>query len=360
MLQLHKSSNCSRVEAFLQLFKECVGKRYVLGRNPYAESLVKSIDVAGVIDDYTNEKAYCGRPIFRTADIPKDSCVVSCAISIHLNSALQNLVQSGIQHVIDYISFQSCTDLPCKPVQFLCAARSDIEDEFEAYQAIYAKLKDKESRDVLAKILNFRLNSDVSYMRDFKLNLTGQYFEPFLNLSANDVFVDGGAFDGETSRIFADNCPSYKAIYAFEPSAVMAGQAEDNLAEMRNVKIINMGLSSRSGSLRFNPAMGSASHVAEDGCEVIQVDTLDNVVREKVTYIKLDVEGAESEAISGCRHHILDDHPRLAISVYHRPKDIRELTMQVLGIRSDYDLYLRHYTEGMTETVMYFMPSSLT
>ncbi len=360
MLQIHKSSVCDRTKTFVRLFKEHGERRYVLGRNPYSESLVKAIDVVGVIDDYTDEAEFCGRPVFRTADVPKDSCVVSCAISIHLNSALQRLAQAGIENVLDYISFQACADIPCKSVQFLRDARFDIDAEFAAYQTIYSRLKDEESRDILTRLLNFRANSDISYLADFRLNLAGQYFEPFLDLGDDEVFVDGGAYDGETSRIFADHCPSYKAVYAFEPSAAMARRASDNLAQMRDVTVFNVGLSDQSGFLRFNSEKGSASHIATEGGEEIRVDALDNLVREKVTFIKLDVEGAESDAIAGFRRHILEDHPRLAISVYHRPQDMRELTMQVLDIRADYDLYLRHYTEGMTETVMYFMPSSLT
>ena len=70
----------------------------------------------------------------------------------------------------------------------------------------------------------------------------------------------------------------------------------------------------------------------------------------------MDIEGSEQEALLGAKETILSSHPTLAISVYHKPEDLRKITTIVLGIRSDYKLYLRHYTEGTDETVMFFVP----
>ncbi len=70
----------------------------------------------------------------------------------------------------------------------------------------------------------------------------------------------------------------------------------------------------------------------------------------------MDIEGAEYDALRGAEQTISEHHPRLAISVYHRVDDLRRIPELVLSYRSDYDLFLRHYTEGVTETVMFFIP----
>ena len=70
----------------------------------------------------------------------------------------------------------------------------------------------------------------------------------------------------------------------------------------------------------------------------------------------MDVEGAEGAAIAGAGEVIRAHHPKLAISVYHNAGDLIDIPRQVLAIRDDYELRLRHYTEGFTETVMYFLP----
>jgi hypothetical protein len=62
------------------------------------------------------------------------------------------------------------------------------------------------------------------------------------------------------------------------------------------------------------------------------------------------------KALDGARRHIERDHPKLAIAVYHRASDFWKIPEFILGIHKDYQVYLRHYTEGWIETLMYFVP----
>ena len=101
---------------------------------------------------------------------------------------------------------------------------------------------------------------------------------------------------------------------------------------------------------------GSVSAITEDGDIEIQVDALDSLVDDRISFIKMDIEGAESMAIDGARNTILRNHPRLAICVYHKDEDFWKIPEQIFSIRDDYNIYLRHYTEGVAETVMFFMP----
>jgi hypothetical protein len=70
----------------------------------------------------------------------------------------------------------------------------------------------------------------------------------------------------------------------------------------------------------------------------------------------MDLEGWELNALRGASRHIREDHPKLAISVYHHPSDFWRIPEYVLGLRGAYDVHLRHYSEGWSETVMYFIP----
>ncbi len=74
----------------------------------------------------------------------------------------------------------------------------------------------------------------------------------------------------------------------------------------------------------------------------------------------MDIEGYEQKAIEGAKKIIRTYHPRLAISVYHQKNDFWKIPELILNIRTDYDIYLRHYTEGISETIMFFIPSSKT
>ena len=98
---------------------------------------------------------------------------------------------------------------------------------------------------------------------------------------------------------------------------------------------------------------GTSSAISESGDVSVEVDSIDRVSVEPVTFIKMDVEGAEYQGILGARNMIAKYKPKLAICVYHKPEDIWELPQLIHEIRSDYVFYLRHYSFGDVETVLY-------
>lgn len=75
-----------------------------------------------------------------------------------------------------------------------------------------------------------------------------------------------------------------------------------------------------------------------------------------MSFIKMDIEGADLEALKGCQNTIRRYHPKLAISVYHKPEDIIEIPCYIKELVPEYRLYLRHYGNGDTETVLYALP----
>jgi hypothetical protein len=86
----------------------------------------------------------------------------------------------------------------------------------------------------------------------------------------------------------------------------------------------------------------------------IETDSVDHVCEgEKVTFIKMDIEGAELEALKGARNTICRHRPKLAICVYHRQEDLVTIPQYILSLHEDYRLYLRHYGDFCTETVLY-------
>lgn len=75
-----------------------------------------------------------------------------------------------------------------------------------------------------------------------------------------------------------------------------------------------------------------------------------------VTFIKMDIEGAELEAIRGARHIIQNQHPKLAISIYHKYEDIWTIPSQIMEYDLGYQFYLRHYSFSDYDTVLYAIP----
>jgi FkbM family methyltransferase len=332
--------------------------KYVLGRNKCAAQLSKFVEIDAYIDDFTEEKVFLGKPILKSGDIQKNGIVVSSSLAIYPHSAMHSLEKAGIAkrlHFLDLCKYGKDSQLS---MPFIDLAIDDIELNYSHYELLYEKLSDEVSKTILLDLLNFRKNRDISYLSAYHVDFEGQYFEDFLSLSDNEVFVDVGSFDGNTSIQFIKHCPGYKSVYIFEPSATNLIKTKKNLREYQNIHFKPLGLSDLKALLQFDAEAGSASAISVNGKDTIEVDRLDDVLKERVTFIKMDIEGAEAQAIKGMSMHILNDHPKLAISVYHKPDDIWKIPNQILAIRNDYNIYIRHYTEGTDETVMFFIPPS--
>ena len=184
-----------------------------------------------------------------------------------------------------------------------------------------------------------------------------QYFDlPYLQREDEEVFVDGGSLDGLTSLQFIHWAEkNYKKIYVFEPDIQNIAKCVENLKseEQGKIEIIEKGLWDKDDILRFEALANRCSKISEQGVVSIKVASLDEVVNDKVSFVKMDIEGAEYKALLGSSNIIKQYKPKLAISIYHKPEDIVELPKLLLELNPDYQFYLRHYSLATSETVLY-------
>ena len=121
-----------------------------------------------------------------------------------------------------------------------------------------------------------------------------------------------------------------------------------------NVSLIKTGLSDNKGTMKFVAGRGGGSHVGSAGDTTIAIESLDMMnIPEKITFIKMDIEGSELEALKGAKNIIKKDQPKLAICVYHKPEDIIDIPLYIKSLVPEYQLYLRHYSGMSGETVLY-------
>jgi FkbM family methyltransferase len=331
---------------FFRNFSAAGGKKYLFGINQYADEIAKSMSVDGYIDQYTDKSEYNGKPIVRLEDIAKDSLVVSTVTNSRPKTALKKIADSGIENFIDYFSFSEASNGLIPQLSCISDMRLDHKGHSDDYQWVRGLMADQESIKTFDSVMDFRLNALIASMNGFSFRVEQQYFEQFLNLSSGEVFVDGGGYDGFTTLEFVKKCPQYGAVHFFEPSALNLEKARKNLSQLNNIFYYELGLYDKEATLCFDAGDGSACRISDSGAEKIHVNALDAVVHDKVTFIKLDLEGAEMSALSGMRKHIINDQPKLAVAVYHQPSDFRTIPKYILGLRDDYDVHLRHYTEG--------------
>ncbi|CAK8711707.1 Methyltransferase FkbM domain-containing protein [Candidatus Electronema halotolerans] len=357
MTDTSRSPTSLKASDFYKKFlSESRRKRYLLGINEYSSCIAREINIDGFIDDYTESTAWMDRPIVRISAVESDSLIVSCVTANRSVTALRRLHQAGNTTCCDYFSFADASEGKFSQVAAVTETRKDYKEHAVEYQWIRKQLYDEESQYVFDRIMQFRLEADLQPMKQFEYAAERQYFEPFLQLVPGEVFVDGGGFDGLTTLEFAARCPNYSAVHFFEPSVETLATAKNKLSCLERVYYYPLGLYDAADTLHFDSSSGSASSICEDGEETIQVARLDDVIQDAVSFIKLDLEGAEIAALKGMEQHILTDHPKLAVAVYHRASDFWRIPQYILGLRDDYKVYLRHYTEGWTETVMFFIP----
>ena len=195
-------------------------------------------------------------------------------------------------------------------------------------------------------------------------NNQGQYFDYF-EARENEVFVDCGCFDGATCYNFAGWCghKGFDHIYSFEADPKNYEKSKEVLAPLGKCELFPYGTADVNKKVYFAADAFETSCIISreeaekrnfEGVEEIETVALDDVLAGKrITFIKMDIEGAEYEALLGARKLIMENRPRMAISVYHKFEDFVLLADLVLSMHPDYRIAFRHYGFDDLETVMY-------
>jgi FkbM family methyltransferase len=329
-------------------------RRYVLGRNELSENIRKVIDIDGVVDDYAAGKDWHGLPIIAISELPADALVVNCSLSISPWTVHFKLNEAMIKGHFFYASLTAVDSERFPAPHFVADFQSEFEEHRDFYEKLFDELEDDESRQILSAVIKLRLTGNPSFSRIFRLRMQEQYFEDFLELEKGEVFVDVGGFDGDTTEALLNRWPNFREVHFFEPSISNMKHAQRRLVEHHCLSYYQIGLSDKKGILGFCSSNGPSSAFSDSGDELIEVDTLDDCLNQEVSFIKIDIEGLEMQALNGARRHIACEKTSLAIAGYHKPDDLRLIFQFVKRLRPSCSVFLRHYTEGMSETILFF------
>jgi len=188
-----------------------------------------------------------------------------------------------------------------------------------------------------------------------------------LRMREGEVYVDGGAFTGDTADLFIQACTTtgvrYEHIHCFEPDAGNYAQLVANTKGSPRVTCVNRGLWSCETTLRFI----SSAHTEAYGARIQEAGAISDMEIETasidqhlagrpVTLIKMDIEGAEIEALKGATQSIAAHHPQLAISVYHQTSDLFEIPLLVHAMHPGYRMYLRHLGNYFDDVILFAIP----
>ncbi len=241
---------------------------------------------------------------------------------------------------------------------------------------------DEESREEYLRQIRYRANPDREGFPDPVVSPVDYFPTDLFSLTDADHIVDCGGFTGDTVTEFITlRGAGFGQLTVFEADA---SNFEKLTATVRKlppecsskivrcnqavgaapgfVEFVNAGydassvIGTRNLSAEVDPKRAAASAATVTRVECVTLDAA--VGNPPPTLIKMDIEGAELDALAGCRNLIADRAPILAISVYHTQSHLWEIPLFVADLRPDYRFHLRRYSEHPWDTVMFAVPPS--
>lgn len=343
------------------------------GRLFYQAMQQANINILFYIDEFTKEKSYQGIPIKRISEVEDRSLTVLVSVAAFSSSIAEQLRGLGFSDVSDFN--QSVLIVPQIIDVFLPIVWWYEKDKskmlnYHKLESLRSLFADQISHQVLDRIIAFR--EKVSAETYLTNDCVTQYFPEDIDLFSHlDAIrmIDCGAFTGDTLAQTISTLGTRKInldlIALIEPDSKNLVALQENVKKYKeacDLFVLPAGVWSSSKILQIT-SNGASSQVAElqaepqEGTFLIPVVGIDEVFYGvKPNYIKMDIEGAEVEAIEGARQVIADYSPVLAICLYHRGSDLWNIPLRINEINPNYNYYLRVHGDMGLETVLYCVP----
>ncbi|MBA7558929.1 hypothetical protein ES708_00540 [subsurface metagenome] len=226
---------------------------------------------------------------------------------------------------------------------------------------VYKYLEDDNSKSIYTSVIEYRLSMDPVYLI---ISEYEQYFHSMVKPEINDNIIDADAYTGDTAIKFCRNLKNKCKIFSFEPEDTNYKCLLRNITNedfKNNIIPLKAGLWRENTFLSFSTQTeknvnSKSSHISSDGNVKVKVIILDSFVKENKiipSLIKLDIEGAEYEAIQGAIKTIQTFKPKLQICIYHNVEDLWRIPILIKKIDPNYYFYIGHHSQNLVDTVLY-------
>lgn len=217
-------------------------------------------------------------------------------------------------------------------------------------------LMDEESKEILRKRISFLETGDVSLVLELPYMEQEYFCEELFPITETETYVDCGTYTGDTIEKFIKYTKNeYSKIIAFEPDSdnfrILKHTVDCNA--FHDVYAYNVATGNAKGKIRFNNMGTMGSFISDEGTESVDVVKLDDFIKEPVSIIKMDIEGAELDTLKGAKNIVETYKPKLAICVYHRWDDIFTIPLYLHTLVPEYKFKIRHHSMCMHDIVLY-------
>ncbi|MEY8517272.1 FkbM family methyltransferase [Lachnospiraceae bacterium 29-84] len=285
-------------------------------------------------------------------------------ITFLIESAYYKEIKSGLEKR----GFDDIQQIFCNKSEGAFFLESNKESIRSMMTRLLEVLEDRESEEVVKTIISSWALEDVpnDYLDRIKKN--DIYFDREIwgTMSTDECFVDCGAYIGDTTQKLLRRTPDFKGtIYQFEVDPIVYKKLYRNMEKYKsNIDIVSFpyGVSDKQIGIQIKNGEGNSRILQlQDKKEELKsrVVRLDDILAGKqITFIKMDIEGSEWEALHGAEDIIKSQSPKLAICLYHRPEDLFRIPMYLKKLVPSYKIYVRHYSCLLWDTVCYAVPDS--
>lgn len=353
---------------FMEFINECGNKKIVLfGAGKGSVWAIKLLNKYGVLISciVDNDIIKQGEKIL---DIP----IVSLSSALLIKEEKDTVIlitspryESEIrEYLFGKINLSNIYSFECELyyqyIQDIEEYRNYLINKFDDIIKLFSNFEDEISKNTLENVILGRLTANLDYFR--QICTEDQYLpKDIINLDSNEFIVDAGAGIGDTLIELYDRLgDNYEHIYSFEPDDKCYLKASSVILNnnMKKVTIFKKGLWSNDSILYFKESdiQGSSKTVENNNnlyLTEIEVVTLDSIIKTPISFIKMDIEGAELDALKGAQKLIKKYKPKMAICVYHKNEDIIEIPNFIKSLVPEYKFFLRHHNISGTETVLY-------
>lgn len=307
-----------------------------------------------------------GLPVYSPQQIMEQhsTCSILVSTSIYDSEVCELFTKGGCQWVypMPWLAHRLPDMFANREYKGALEAIANIENH-DAINHIFRLFTDEGSRRTFASKIEYLLTFEKRRLDEIRSRKQIYFDSEIVQLSYQEVVLDGGAFKGDTLEQFLEISKGvFREYHAFEPDSRNFALLQLKASiDPQRIFPIRCGLANQSGALRFiNTSAFDAQFAGEDqqGGESLPVISLDEYIigRQPPTFLKLDIEGFEASALRGAANLIAKHQPVLAVSAYHYPEDLWKIPNLIHQLNPDYCLLIRHYTREIDDTVCYAIP----
>lgn len=298
----------------------------------------KSIEINGVTasSDFVRDRYFRGYKVLPLSHF--ESIYEAFTVVIGFGSSRPEVIEKIIS-----VSRRHTVLVPTVPVIGTEIVDDDFLKKYESdISKAYNLLADEESKTVYSAYINFLYGGELDALQSVYSDRETPY-EKIIKLGQNEVFIDIGAYRGDTVDSFLQLTEGeYNEIICAEPDTKTYKKLTEHCADLKNFKAVNAAVTDKDGEIGFSDAHGRQSKIG--GSNKIKSITLPSLCGGAVpTYVKIDAEGCENEIISASGNILKEHKPKMNVAAYHKFTDVFSLPILIKSLNPDYEIHLRQH-----------------